>query len=164
MVISLMQRANQTNLTLQLDNEEYDETDLISIKTPLNLPYYSNSPTYERAYGSIEIGGVEYEYVKRRVYNDSLELLCLPNKVHQKLQSAKVEFFKMSSDIPGSSQNKKNTSFKNVLPEFCEDLAPYSLRPVFKPGQEYFSFTAQILPSSFSLVEEQPPEHRQFVS
>ena len=159
-----MQKTNETKLAIQLDNEQYDDADLISIKTPLNLPYYNNSNEYERAYGSIELEGVEYEYVKRRIYNDSLELLCLPDKAHQKLQSAKVDFFKMSNDIPNSSQNKKNTSFKNVLPEFCEELAAYSLRPVYKMSNEYFIFTAQMLPSTFFFVEEQPPEQLQFFS
>ncbi len=164
MVISFMQKTNESNLALQLDNEQYDDADLISIKTPLNLPYYTNSKEYERAYGSIEIEGIEYEYVKRRVSNDSLELLCLPDKIHQKLQSAKVDFFKMSNDIPGSSQNKKNTSLKNVLPEFCEQLSAYSFNPVYKIGTKYFIFHAKIISSTFSLVEEQPPEQMQFIS
>jgi len=137
---------------------------LISIKTPLNLPYYTNSENYERVYGSIEIEGVQYEYVKRRVHNDSLELLCLPNKMHQKLQAAKVDFFKMSSDLPPFSQNKKNTSFNNLLPEFCEAFAFYSLRPGCAVQNEYFNFSSQILPSTFSLVEQQPPDSIQFVS
>ncbi len=161
MVINYLQKTNEANLASQLDNGQYEDADLISIKTPLNLPYYTNSSNYERVYGSIEIEGVEYEYVKRRVYNDSLELLCLPDKIHQKLQSAKVDFFKMSNDVPGSSQSKKNTSFKNVLPEYYETLSTYLLMPVYKPGKEYFIFTAQILSSTFSLVEEQPPEKRQ---
>ncbi len=164
MFIGYLQKANETTLAVQLDMGQYNETELISIKTPLNLPYYTNSENYERVYGSIEIEGVQYDYVKRRIYNDSLELLCLPDKIDQKLQSAKVDFFKMSSDIPNSSQSKKNTSFKNVLPEFCEELATYSLNPVYKTGKKYFTFTTQMLPSTFSLVEEQPPEQMQFIS
>ena len=164
MFIGYLQKANETTLAVQLDMGQYNETELISIKTPLNLPYYTNSENYERVYGSIEIEGVGYEYVKRRIYNDSLELLCLPDKVHQKLESAKVDFFKMSSDIPGSSQNKKNASFKNVLPEFCEAMAIFSLRPAYKTGNEYFIFATQILPTTFSLVEEQPPEQMQLIS
>ncbi len=163
-VISFLQQTNETNLVIKLDKGQYHDADLISIKTSLNLPYYTNSPDYERVYGSIEIEGVEYEYVKRRIYNDSLELLCLPDRVHQKLESAKVDFFKMSSDIPNSSQNKKHTSFKNVLPEFCEAMAIFSLRPAYKTGNEYFIFATQILPTTFSLVEEQPPEQMQLIS
>jgi hypothetical protein len=70
----------------------------------------------------------------------------------------------MSSDIPNSSQNKKHTSFKNVLPEFCEAMAIFSLRPAYKTGNEYFIFATQILPTTFSLVEEQPPEQMQLIS
>ena len=161
MVIDFMQKNQQNNFAFQLDNKQYDDADLISIKTPLHLPYYNNQETFERAYGSIEIEGIEYEYVKRRIHNDSLELLCLPDKVHQKLQSAKVDFFKMSNDVPASSQHKKNANFKNVLPEYFATLSHYSCRAAFNLTARYLIFSEQILPSTFSLVEEQPPEQMQ---
>ncbi len=48
MFIGYLQKANETTLAVQLDMGQYNETELISIKTPLNLPYYTNSENYER--------------------------------------------------------------------------------------------------------------------
>ena len=74
LVIDFLQHRQTAILTARLDKEAYAEADLISIKTPIALPYYTNSAEYERIDGTIEMDGVAYHYVKRRVYNDSL--LC----------------------------------------------------------------------------------------
>ena len=93
-MIDCLQDQQDISLNSQLDADQYNDQDLISIKTSLNLPYYTNSGSYERAYGSINVNGVDYEYVKRRVYNDTLELLCLPNQAKTNLQTVKNQFFK----------------------------------------------------------------------
>lgn len=69
-------------IQLKVDRKLFDDSELISIKVPFTLPYFSNSPAFESISGNIEVKGVSYEYVKRRFYNDSLEVLCLPN-LHQ---------------------------------------------------------------------------------
>ena len=78
-----MQSSSDAYLEKQVDQNKYNEDELITIKTKLNLPYYISSDQYERAYGSINIDGTNYQYVKRRVHNDTLELLCLPNRQKQ---------------------------------------------------------------------------------
>lgn len=92
----------------QLDQENYDEAALISIKVPTNLPYYANSATYERVDGSININGVEYKYVKRRIYNDSLEVMCIPNTARTGLQNARDDFFRLANDLVSNTNSKKS--------------------------------------------------------
>ena len=59
-----------------MENNNYKESQLISPKVPVSyIPYYNNSKSFERIDGQIEIQGGLYKYVKRRIYNDSLELL-----------------------------------------------------------------------------------------
>ena len=78
-MITYMQERHASVLEKKLDRQQYNDKDLITIKTALDLPYYASSTDYERAYGSVEVNGVTYEYVKRRVHRDTLELLCLPH-------------------------------------------------------------------------------------
>lgn len=159
LVIDYMQQQHDEKLTAQLDNEEYANEDLISIKTALSMPYYTATMDFERVDGSIRIDGVEYNYVKRRIINDSLELLCLPNTVKQKLQTAKSDFFKISNDLQRPESNKKAANIiKTALPEYCETLLSYSLRPLHAPKQKYPFSLFQFTPSRFALVQEQPPE------
>ena len=158
LMIRYMQEAQTAILATRVDANHYNEADLITIKTKLNLPYYTSSPEYERVYGSIEIEGILYEYVKRRIHQDTLELLCLPNKGKMHLQSAEQEFFKRSLDgVPGQ-HDKKASTFKLSLPDFCQDLQPFSLEPLLKLRNAYFCFNTPFLYADYSSKGEQPPE------
>lgn len=118
-VISCMEANSDASFEKQVDNNNYDSRQLTSIKTKLDLPYYNSSAEYERAYGSVVIEGVEYQYVKRRVYKDTLELLCLPNDAKTKIQSLKNEMTKAFADGQ-TSIPKKHTTFKIPLLHFFQ--------------------------------------------
>ena len=80
----LQHRAN-IQLEAKLDKNDYKEDDLIEIRVPVNLPYQLNWTSFERFDGEIDVDGIHYKYVKRKIYNDSLILLCLPNQAKQNL-------------------------------------------------------------------------------
>lgn len=93
---------------IQLDNNDYDEGELVSIKVPeTHLWGYANSQLFERVDGQLNIKGVVYSYVKRRFLNDTIELLCIPNKPLVEIQNARNEFFKLVTDIQYPGQGKK---------------------------------------------------------
>lgn len=159
LVIAYLQQRHDVKLTAQLDQEQYADEDLISIKTALSLPYYNQSMDFERVDGSVKIDGVEYQYVKRRIVNDSLELLCLPNTVKQKLQTAKADFFKITNDLQRPEGNKKGANIiKTVLPEYCNALTLFNLPPPGTAQQNYSFFNTHITAFLFAHVQEQPPE------
>jgi hypothetical protein len=123
---SYLEYEADVRLTADLDQDNYDEADLISIKVANNLPYYTaNSATYERVDGEITIKGVPHKYVKRRMYNDSLELLCIPNIEKTGLQNAKDKFFLLANDLASDnhSSKKEGQSFlaKFSVQDFTED-------------------------------------------
>jgi hypothetical protein len=118
-----MQYAANKNLEARLDNDNYDEEQLIELKVPISLPYQSNWKDYERYNGEIEINGVHYKYVKRKVYNDTLILLCLPNKDKMNIENARENFFKLVNDLQTShpkkgSEKQHSLAFKNILSEY----------------------------------------------
>jgi hypothetical protein len=159
LVIDYLQQRHDVKLTAQLDRAEYADEDLISIKTALSLPYYTATMDFERIDGSIRIDGVEYNYVKRRIINDSLELLCLPNTTKQKLQTIKADFFKISNDLQRPESGKKSANLiKSVLLEYCEALTSFSLQAVRMAKQKHLPSRIQFSSSLFALVQEQPPE------
>ncbi len=83
-------------LEKQLDANLYSEDDLIELKLAINLPYQTNSADYERYDGEVEYDGVIYKYVKRKVYNDTLYLKCLPNvnKMSQEYSNLNYELLR----------------------------------------------------------------------
>lgn len=157
LMIDCMQDRYAIVLESQLDKEQYDDAALISIKTPLHLPYYTSSSAYERAYGSVEVNGVTYEYVKRRVHQDTLELLCLPNQTKTQLQHAKNEFFKMSVDGT-SQQDKKSNTVKISLPDFCQDVPAFAFAALPGNSQTFYASNTAFLMADYSSKGEQPPE------
>jgi hypothetical protein len=146
----------------KLDNSEYNESQLIEVKVPLDLPYQTNWSEFERFDGEIEIEGVHYKYVKRKVFNDSLILLCIPNESKMKLQSARDEFFKLVNDLQHPSQNKKSDgnslSVKNPITEYYSQsnywLIPKLTALHFPFNRDQSSFYSL----GFNITPEQPPE------
>src|SRR5678815_274908 len=141
---------NQANkkIELAIDSKTYQEGQLYSIKVATNLPYYTNSPEFQRIEGEIEVEGVYYKYVKCRIYNDSLELLCIPNEGKMKIQAAKADFSRLASDFQ-SSHSKKNSpteskQFKKALSEFEEQqtACSFTIQPV---SMAYFTHNSPFL-------------------
>jgi hypothetical protein len=121
-VITCLQVNQSTSIEQKLERKQYADSELISIKTALNLPYYSSSPDFERAYGSLNVNGIDYEYVKKRVYRDTLELLCIPNHNKSKLQTAANELTKIALAGQASVPAGKTIVIKISLPDFCNSL------------------------------------------
>jgi hypothetical protein len=158
---SYVEAKKNTELETQLDNNRYDENQLVTIKIPVtSLPYYNNSKSFERTDGQIEIAGIPYKYVKRRIYNDSLELLCIPNKTAMQLHSAKDDFFKLVNDLQG--QTKKTSSHSNNYKNFSLDN--YTVNDFYQfnidrltLSKNHFHYSEKIS-IDFSTTDERPPD------
>jgi len=157
-MLNYLQARESVVFQSQLDNEQYSEDDLITIKTPLNLPYYSTSTGFERAYGSVEVNGMVYEYVKRRVNQDTLELLCIPNKTKAHLQSTQNAFVKLSVDGSSFPNEKKSANtFKITLPDYFQQSSEYSFASLRLTDQHYYSFNTIMIQEDHTSVKGQPP-------
>jgi hypothetical protein len=157
-----MQSSSNANLEKQVDKNNYSEGDLITIKTKLNLPYYTSSAQFERVYGSINIDGTNYQYVKRRIQNDTLELLCLPNKTNTNLQSVKNEMTKSLADGQTSTP-KKNLTIKISLPDFFQSFKAFSATSFLK-RKPTFTLHTDILTEGCTLKQRKPPKHTMLFS
>jgi hypothetical protein len=158
-MIDCMQDRQQQNFTARLDKADYLDDELVSIKTVLNLPYYTGSASYERAYGSINVNGVDYEYVKRRVLNDTLELLCLPNHTKTNLQTAKSDLAKISIDGQASQPNKKSSNILKInFPDFSQEMNSISFAATHISANKYFTSDFNFIPRESLSPEPEPPK------
>lgn len=156
LVFDYMENRDAVAVDAKLDQQDFNDDELVSIKTALQLPYYTPSQDFERVYGSVEVDGVVYNYVKRRVFNDSLELLCLPDYSRAEMTSEKNKFFKLS--IGGSSSQHKSTAIqKIVLPEFFQTFNFFVLQPYSCVARRLAVTAANPLPEGYSLRAKQPP-------
>lgn len=116
----------QAQFQLVLDEEQYNEADLLHIKVPATLPYGVSNAQYDKVEGSIEMNGVTYSYVKRRFYQDTLELLCLPNIQTTQIKNARDAFAQLANDFishEGSTKKTNSTpaSAKWNISDFTQD-------------------------------------------
>ena len=158
----LQNRADKT-MVASLDQNNYSDADLISIKVPaVHLSSYVNSKEFQRVDGTIDIEGVQYNYVKRRYTEDSLELLCIPNKTATRLQTAKNEFFKLVNDLQHPGQSKKsdqhNTSFKGFNGEYYAGIQSFVISDLSVIRQKATDHYLLQIPSVYLTRAGQPPD------
>ena len=154
------QRANN-RLEASLDRNEYDESQLISIKISVNdLSYYNSSASFERVDGTIEVNGIQYKYVKRRIFKDSLELLCIPNMTAMKLRKSTNDFFRQVNDLQQTNQNKKhNTTTRDISKDYqptAMDVTVPALAAAATPATSLSG--APGLSSQYTPTAEMPPD------
>jgi hypothetical protein len=159
-----MENSANRQLEVRLDQDRYDESELISIKVPsTHLSYFNSSTQFERVDGQIEVGGVQYKYVKRRLFNDSLELLCIPNHVAMNLQTARNQFFQLVNDIQqhdGQGKKADHPLTKNFSPTDYEMVSSVTMsRLYYTVTPPMFRDLVPTLSSRCHLSVEQPPDH-----
>lgn len=148
-------------LEARIDRQQYDTHQLILIKVPVtHLAYYNTSATFERAEGTIELNGVPYHYVKRRIYNDSVEMLCIANQVEFKLRQFGNDYFRLVNDIGEGSKSSHSHTVKSFAtdPYICIegiDVAAPQGRVVFLRELYAVNLLSCALPT-----DERPPAHQ----
>ncbi len=160
-LISCFEINADQQLEAQLDNNNYDESELISVKVPAeHLSYYKSSEQFERVNGQIEMKGFQYSYVKRRLYNDSIEMLCIPNQMAMHLKNAANDFYKLVNDLQHPGQQKKPASHtsKNLAGDYCTIHGLFQIdNLVYSSQKKTFYYTAVLLSNS-SATDERPPD------
>lgn len=147
-----------------IETNHYNEADLITIKTPINLPYYINNPKFEKTEGTMTIDGVVYQYVERRVYNDSIEIRVINNHERQKIKNAKDHFAQLASDIDNKNFEKKSTpvnkpsNAKFIGFEYFAATSIWELQPMVSSLKHYPSMADTSLLSAFIDLNTPPPE------
>ena len=125
------QHQSDKRLEASLDKDLYDESDLLTLKVPLSLPYMADNTTFERVDGEINIDGKIYKYVKRKISEGQLVLLCLPDYNKMRLQSEASESFKNVNGEFANSDSKKSghstgISLKNISSEYHKSEISYT--------------------------------------
>ena len=159
-----MQDQSNQQMQSQLDLRRYDESQLVSIKLPATeLSYYNNSAVFETVHGQIEINGIPYQYVERRIYNDSIELLCIPNQMTLNLQASGEDYFRLINDMQRSQEGQGHSG---VAKFFVVD--PYTATKPLQMGDVSFilvnrtGYFSILLPTPPRVTAERPPAFTAF--
>jgi len=144
-----IQERSDRRLEARLDRNEFDESQLISLKVPITaLAYYLSSSEFQRVDGQIEIDGVRYKYVKRRIFADSLELLCISNQMAMKMQKVRDDWGKKTSTL----------IFKHITTDYQQTSMNVCVggMPALEPARGAYALPC--LPACYSPTDEMPPD------
>ena len=152
------------HLVSLIDENNYNDSELVSIKTAINLPYYSNNPKFERLDGEVLINGVVYQYVERRVFNDSLEIRILPNQDRLHIKNAKENFDQLASDFEQKLTDKKSvpvskSSVKVISFDYIDQNNNWSLKKISPRKMVIGPHFDERLLSVYLSIQAPPPKN-----
>lgn len=148
-------------LEARLDNNDYDESDLIEVRVPLNVPYLNDNADFERHYGEVEVNGRLYTYVKKKLENGYLVLKCIPNDSKEKIKAVSNDFFKMTNGLTPDQQGKKqsNNNFaKNFWSEYDDRESDFRIDIHTELINKFFPDNTATLSTVCLSTPAQPPE------
>ena len=120
-VTSILSQHADKRLEVRLDNNQYDESQLIELKVALNMPYQNDQADFERHYGEIEIDGKYYTYVKSKIEGGYLVLKCIPNSSKEQIKVAGNDYFKMTNGFDQNQPDKKQNNNTNLAKSFWSE-------------------------------------------
>jgi len=98
-----------------LDRDQYDETKLVALTVTLDNPYQIEQHSFERVSGEISFQGKIYKYVKRRIYDGKLVVLCIPDQRRMVLSNAKSDYCNAANNLPNANNGPSHSDFqKNI--------------------------------------------------
>lgn len=109
---------NDVEMMQKLDQSEYSESDMVTIKIPIAIPYATDSQDFERIDGMFEHKGEFYRLVKQRLLRDTLHVVCVKDYELAYINNAWESYVKTFTDNHSdkSSAASFHTLIKDYLP------------------------------------------------
>lgn len=166
-LFDFLQTLNDRNFEAVIDHNLYDEKDLVTVRIPLSMPYQPSNTEFERVSGEIHFGNTIYKYVKRKIDQGDLVLLCLPDKKKTELEYGRDEFYKLANEYQQLNATrhpagKTVTIFKLsvfILSDAGTPLVQRTAIPAFLPV-----IKSPALPRPFIFSPGKPPNSRSVLS
>ena len=154
-----MESAADKHMVAILDNNNYNEDDLVLLKFALYAPYIQSNSSYQRCDGQIELNGTQYNYVKRMVHNDTLYLYCIPNNQKTELNNSKHLYASNYSD--NSNDKKAERAFLNQFNfgiEYNTVLTEFNFDAYISVPRKIAALNNCTILKGFTLKTIQPPD------
>lgn len=154
--------AIETKATAQLEQKisakQFTDDQLVEIRIPLNMPYYSDKE-YEDVYGETDFNGQHYRYVKRKVSGNTLYLMCIPNKEKTSIVKAKNDFANAVNDTPSNDRTQQKSSLIKLLTAEFQVNEPADDKNIIPlMSLSWFNKNAATRSLFIPLTDAQPPE------
>lgn len=121
---------NNVEMLQKLDLGDYNEAEMVTVKIPISVPYASESEEFERVDGLFEHKGEFYRLVKQRLFQDTLQVVCVKDQELAYINQAWTSYVKTFTDNHSDNQSQSTISYS-----FIKDYLTRSFSIIqFSPG------------------------------
>jgi hypothetical protein len=99
----------------QINKNRYNVKDVTEISIPVDLPHITDWVAYENISGQIQFNNVSYNYVKMRMTQHAMYLICVPNYETTHLTGSNIIDAKGARAIPPVSKKEHVPAGKMLL-------------------------------------------------
>ena len=142
----------------RLDNNQFSQSELVEVKVKLNLPYMTAFGEYERIDGEYELDGQYYKYVQRKILNDTLYLLCLPDHPKSNLEKGKNEYAAHANEMPSKDHQSSSVKKGIFTGEYGCQMKPASVELFSVVVNVFTPIVSTDLTDTFIDSDCQPPD------
>jgi hypothetical protein len=155
-LLLVLQYHHEQKLMQTLDNNDEKLPGTTTIRIPITIPYSTDSRGYERVDGIFEHHGEFFRLVKQRLYRDTLEIICIRDAQHKKINQAFVSHAGSITDKAGNIPNLKNFEVNKeyLSTQVCVAAAAEGWRTTLSVTP----LDIAPIPAHLSLIID-PPEH-----
>ncbi|MCO5950362.1 hypothetical protein [Mucilaginibacter flavidus] len=110
---------SDVKMVKEIFDNKVDNSKLIEIKIPVNMPTIQDWDEYEVITGQIQLKDAYYNYVRLRMTRDTMYFVCVPNTNKTRLVNANIITAKEINDVPISKKGHDAPVKKvNTLSEY----------------------------------------------
>jgi hypothetical protein len=156
------EKKADASMEARLDKDQYDENELVSVTIPLYNPYQLDQNSFERVNGEFNYQGKTFKFVKRRIVDGKLVLLCIPDTHKTILKKARTEFGNLTNDLAGNGRNGSRSSLQKnfsgsdyTIHNYHFQITAFSVSSLIPVG-----FMNADLPYTFISSPGKPPQFR----
>lgn len=107
---------NTLSVTSRIDAQDYDESETVTLKIPLSVPYYGDTD-FERVDGEIEHGGQFYRLVKQKLQKDTLHIVCIRDTRAKHIHEALTDYVSTFADQ--SAERSSTKTIQSFIKDYC---------------------------------------------
>jgi hypothetical protein len=124
--VGIVQKADR-EANREIENSSYNQSQTVTIKIPLTLPYPIQNG-FERIAGDLEHQGEYYKLVEQKYENDTLYIVCLKNIEKKRALKVLNDLVKQSTDQSPSSNQQNTKTLTGLLKDFNPATSEISLQ------------------------------------
>jgi hypothetical protein len=109
---------SDVQMVKQIFENKIDDTKLVEIKIPVNMPTVQDWNDYEVIEGQIQLKDAFYNYVRLKMTRDTMFFICIANTTKTRLVKANIITEREISDVPLSKKGDTASKKINTLSEY----------------------------------------------